>query len=123
MPSMIPKAGMGLFAHMYFEEGHVLGRMSGIVRFESECVDKSENWALDQADDRIVLLRAKGRWLVVDVRGSVFEFANCSVDEESANVHVSENGWVTTERDIEKGTELLWWYGPLHAASACPNTN
>lgn len=108
---------MGLFADMDFEEGHVLGRMSGIVCFESECVDTSENWALAQMDERMVLLRANGRWLVVDVRGSVFEFANCSVDEESANIHVSESGWVTTECDVEKGTELVWWYGSLHAAS------
>ena len=119
MRSHIRNAGLGLFAPSNLEEGRTLGRFSGSVRFESDFADVAENWALMQADDRLVLLRGgRKRWAVVDVRGSVFEWANCSVDEESQNLHVSEHGWVTTERDVEAGTELVWWYGRLHAATA-----
>lgn len=129
-PSRIPNAGLGLFVAGSdgLDEGVELGRLSGSIRFESQSRDTAEDWALAQQDERLVLLRngvcgsddgVRGSsWVVVDVRGSVFEFANCSSSEESANMHVGESGRVVVECDIEPGTELVWWYDTLHSAAA-----
>lgn len=128
-PSRIPNAGLGLFVagNHGLEEGTELGRLSGSIRFESQSRDTAEDWALAQQDERLVLLRngvcvssdgVRGSsWAVVDVRGSVFEFANCSSSEESANMHVGESGRVSVECDVEPGTELVWWYDTLHSAA------
>jgi len=115
------------------EEGAELGRLSGSIRFESKSRDVAEDWALAQQDDKLVLLRngvcgsdddVRGSsWVVVDVRGSVFEFANCSSSEESANLHVGESGRVVVESDVESGTELVWWYGTLHSASVASSSS
>lgn len=129
-PSRIPNAGLGLFVagNHGLEEGTELGRLSGSIRFESQSRDTAEDWALAQQDERLVLLRNSvcgsgdgvrgSSWAVVDVRGSVFEFANCSSSEESANMHVGESGRVSVECDVESGTELVWWYDTLHSAAA-----
>ena len=42
---------------------------------------------------------------VVDVAGSVFEWANCAASESDVNLHVGEGG--------SAGDELVWWYGGL----------
>ena len=101
-----------------YGEGECLGRVSGKVLFSSESMDVAEDWGLELADDRVLLLRHGVGWAVVDTRGwSVFEFANCSSSEQTANVHVSLGGWVTCVCDICKGDELVWWYGEMHAAA------
>lgn len=60
-----------------------------------------------------MLLRHHTSWAVVDVRGSVFEYANCSESETDANLHVSESGIVQVSTHVMPGEELVWWYGTL----------
>ena len=113
--SFIPNAGKGLFAAKDIEDGTVLGRFTGSVEFESDSKSEAETWAVERGETRLILLRsgrgAEMKWAVVNVCGSVFEWANCSESEHDANVHVSERGWVSAIDDIEDGEELVWWYG------------
>lgn len=51
-------------------------------------------------------------WCVVDARGCVFEYMNCS--REDANVCVTETGWVEACEDLFDGQELFWYYGDLY---------
>jgi hypothetical protein len=84
--------------------------MSGVVVHtgtKGECAA----WGVARGDDRSLLLRHNGVWAVVDVRGSVFEWANGARSEGEANVHVGEHGWVEMRTDVEVGGELVWWYG------------
>jgi hypothetical protein len=116
--SRIAGAGMGLFWDDKCDghDGQQLGRFSGQVVHASDSHDDAEDWALEQADDRLVMLRVGGQWAIVDVRGSVFEFAN-HADSECANLHVTSTGIVELQTDVTKFEELTWWYGDLHEAS------
>lgn len=66
---------------------------------------------MKRRDDRLVLLVKGRRWHVVDIRGSVFEFANDSKDESRANMHVSPSGKCEVVGSVNAGSELVWWYG------------
>lgn len=119
--SLVHGAGLGLFScGSAVEEGVSMGRLSGAVLYEAHSADEAEAWAVRQNSDRLVLLRQwpcsartgnAATWRVVDVSGSVYEFVNCADSEEEANLHVSERGEVSAQRDICTGEELLWWYG------------
>ena len=121
-PSLITGAGMGLFWDDDCDgwEGQRLGCFSGRVVHTSDSRDDAECWALEQADDRLVILRmggaggaggAGGSWAIVDARGSVFEFVNHANDRECANLHVTSTGIVELQADVSKFDELTWWYG------------
>ena len=117
-PSAIRGAGLGVFAAVDLHEGQMLGKISGTILFQSSLCEKATAFALQLGSDRVILLRFRSGWAVVDTAGAtVFEFVNCSKGLSGENVHVSETGVVTCERDICVGTELLWWYGGLHAAA------
>jgi len=111
-PSSI--AGDGLFACTDTSEGARLGRFSGRIVFESESRDVAEDWALARKYTRLILVRYARMWHVIDVRGSVFEWANSSDTEEGANMHVSRAGWCEAMCDIAAGDEVVWWYGDLY---------
>lgn len=105
--------GRGLFATADLPDGTPLGWMWGRVVQDAATVERAEAHARTMGSDRVVLLRTGGRArraLVVDVRGCVFEWANCADDEWSANLHVSERGAVETACDVRAGDELRWWY-------------
>lgn len=113
-PSRIAGAGTGLFVTRDVCEGERLGRMSGIVPFQGEH-DACVEWALARADTRLVMLRRAGAWVVVNVRGCVFEFANSPTGTFDETMHVRENGWVEAACDLRTGDELLWSYGDLYS--------
>ena len=104
--------GVGLFADECLEDGFELGWMSGRVVFEGSR-GACEDWALARAQDRNVLLRHGAGYTVVDVTGSVFEWANCATDEHAANMHVLPSGRVEACSEVESGEELVWFYGEL----------
>ena len=104
-PSAI--AGKGLFACSEMTEGTRLGRLSGRVLIRGER-DACEEWAASKRSKRSVLLRDGEGWAVVDVAGSVFEWANHS---ERETLHVSERGEVEVATDVVANEELVWDYG------------
>jgi len=121
-PSLIPNAGMGLFATTDMYDGQQIGRVSGKVLFSATSEVSAENFALELNDDKVIMLRSAGQWVVVDVRGSVFEYMNCSKGVGDANVHVSPSGYVSCDSCVFAGDELVWFYGELHASAHayCP---
>ena len=69
-----PIEGVGLFWDDACggEEGQRLGRFSGRVVFASDSQDAAEDWALKQADDRLIMLRLDGQWAIVWTLAGVF---------------------------------------------------
>lgn len=108
-----PIHGLGLFTTAFVEEGTHLGQLSGLSVFFSESKDVAEDWALARAHTRLVLLKRSSAWVVVNIAGSVFEFANSSNDEDGANMQVGLSGRCEACRDIQVGEEIVWWYGTL----------
>ena len=106
-------AGHGLFVDQDVAEGACLGRIYGASRMVSDDKDAAENWAMARRDSRLVLVQSGRRWHVVDARGCAFEYANHSAD--APTMHVTPSGTCLAERDLARGTELTWDYGPLHS--------
>lgn len=108
--------GHGIFALGSLEPGQLLGRFSGRVLHKSESEDDCDRWALPRADERTVIVRSSdGKWCAVDVRGSLFEWAN-HADEDEATMVMSRTGElrVAPETYVEHGDELTWNYGRLY---------
>lgn len=112
--SNIPKAGLGIFAKEFIAKGTRLDFYKGVrltpKKYERKRSHKNHIWAISNKKGKVVEYidggnKAKSNWL---------RYVNCPRNKEEENVVATQEDdniiyWAT--KDVEKGEELMVWYG------------